>query len=139
MSFSEEIPTERILNFVAIGDQELGTSEMQGPRKWNSIKTFQMLPKIGVGGVGKKCDFRGLVQSNGDEFVLQVSNDGLYQNRHKPGIMLEQTVSHGSSMLDFTLYTDPDHERRTFSILASRAMAYSKFVHPLGKSSGYGR
>ena len=56
MSFSEEIPTERILNFVALGDQELGTSEMQGPRKWKSIKTFQTLPKNGVG-VGKKHDF----------------------------------------------------------------------------------
>ena len=139
MSFSEEIPTERILNFVALGDQELGTSEMQGPRKWKSIKTFQTLPKNGVG-VGKKHDFRGLVESNGDEFVLQVSNDGLFQNIHKPGIMLKQ-MHHNPPYhrILLKLYTDPDHERRTFSILASRAMAYSKFVHPLGKSSGYGR
>ena len=81
-------------------------------------------------------------KSNGlkDDGFGCASNDGLFQNIHKPGIMLKQ-MHHNPPYhrILLKLYTDPDHERRTFSILASRAMAYSKFVHPLGKSRGYGR
>ena len=111
--------------------QIYGTSERQGPQLWKSIFTFEKLPSLDGTSNGQKYNLRGLKRSNGDSFELQVSNDGYFQDKNKPGIMLGKTENVANLGLRFN--------GQEFRFETSRAMAYSNFVHPLGKSTGHGR
>ena len=147
--FSQDgIPNERVLNFVYLGDQDHGPSLLQGPRKWKSFFTFEKLPHVNGNVNGQIYDFNGMLhRDHGGNyhptyhpFELQVSNDGSFQNIKKPGSLYTWTqdwrVQNFSNFPKyvFNLFTDPGHEKRSYILKTSRAMAYQGFVHPLGKS-----
>ena len=95
-------------------------------------------------GNGQIYDFNGMLNKdkggNYFPFELQVSNDGSFQNIKKPGSLYtwpEEKRGENQSnypKYHFTLFTDPGHEKRSYMLKISRAMAYQGFVHPLGES-----